>query len=238
MLKKIAGKYVRVMDRVISRFVGHDASPAFFVAKDFYPDLLKIDQSFEEIKHEIEPLLSNRESIRLVHESIGGHPLVEGWRVLYVYFYGMTGRFPNQEKFPTTVSVLNGIPNVVDAFFSVLEPKKSIKAHRGLYRGFLRYHTAFRVPAANPPSIRVKDTIYTWKYGESVMFDDRHEHEVYNNSDDVRVVLITDVMRPLPWYLHVPNVIAIKLIGILYMKPAIQGGSLTLKGDVWDTVAG
>lgn len=38
--------------------------------------------------------------------------------------------------------------------------------------------------------MRVRDKFHTWKEGQSIVFDDSLEHEVYNQSDDIRVVLI------------------------------------------------
>ena len=44
-----------------------------------------------------------------------------------------------------------------------------------------------------------------WKEGESILFDDSWEHEVYNKSNDIRVVLIVDFLRPMPFHLHAIN---------------------------------
>ena len=233
LVKGAMRRYINLMDKVISRYVGGESSPAFFDANRTYPQLLNIDANYQQIRGELAALLPRTEAMGLVHETINGHPEVKGWRVLYIYVRGMH-RFPNQEHFPHTIAVLDSIPNVVDAWFSALEPGKSIPAHRGIYRGFLRYHTAFKVPASNPPRIRVKDEFYTWKEGESVMFDDRHEHEVYNESDETRLVMIVDVMRPLPWFLHMFNVVAINFLRRMLIEPAIKGGSLGIKGDVWE----
>jgi aspartyl/asparaginyl beta-hydroxylase (cupin superfamily) len=226
--------YIRVMDKLISAYIGGDRAPAFFDAAKTWPAVTKVDQNYGAILQELNVVLRQRQSIRSVHETLHWHPDIEGWRVLSIYFYGMRDQFPNQKLFPETVAVLDQIPNLVDGWFSILEPGKSIVAHRGTYRGFLRYHTAFKVPENNPPHIRVKDQFYTWKEGESVMFDDRHEHEVYNNSDDVRVVLITDVLRPLPWFLHYPNVLATIGLGRLFIRPAIKNKTLDLKADLLD----
>ena len=54
------------------------------------------------------------------------------------------------------------------------------------------------MPEKDPPSIRLKDQVYTWKEGESVLFDDSWEHEVYNRCESDRVVLIVDIRRPMP----------------------------------------
>jgi aspartyl/asparaginyl beta-hydroxylase (cupin superfamily) len=54
------------------------------------------------------------------------------------------------------------------------------------------------VPAERPPRIRMRDEIYTWKEGESILFDDSWDHEVFNDSSELRAVLIVDVLRPMP----------------------------------------
>lgn len=53
--------------------------------------------------------------------------------------------------------------------------------------------------------MRVKDQIHTWEERRSILFDDSLNHEVYNKSDDLRVVLIVDVLRPMPLHLHAAN---------------------------------
>ena len=232
-LNRAGPKYIQFADRVISSHVGGDSSPAFYDVQKTYPQLLTIDREYETVWKELRVLLPKKESIRLVHETITAHPVVPGWRVLWVYFRNLNQYLPNRELFPETFAVLNQIPHMVDAWFSIIEPRKSIPAHRGMYRGLLRYHIAFKVPDNNPPKLRVKNEYYTWKQGESVMFDDRHEHEVYNESDDYRVVLIVDVLRPLPWPLHMMNVVAIWCIAKLHMEPAIANKTLTLQGDAF-----
>jgi aspartyl/asparaginyl beta-hydroxylase (cupin superfamily) len=46
--------------------------------------------------------------------------------------------------------------------------------------------------------MRVRDYWHTWKEGEGLLFCDYWQHEVVNHSDQVRVVLIIDIFRPLP----------------------------------------
>ena len=82
----------------------------------------------------------------------------------------------NRARCPATVAALEKVPGVLQAFFSVLDPGKCIPAHDGPYVGYLRYHLGLRVPAENPPQIRVAGQPYTWKEGESVMFDDSWPH--------------------------------------------------------------
>ena len=99
---------------------------------------------------------------------------------------------------PETCRVLQNIPGIYQCFFSVLEPYKSIPAHNGAYRGYLRYHLGLKVPEKNPPTIRIRNLYYTWKNGEGVLFDDSWNHEVYNHCDEERIVLVVDIYRPMP----------------------------------------
>ena len=115
----------------------------------------------------------------------------------------------NQAKCPRTTGLIGKIPGVVSAFFSILDPGKSIPAHRGPYLGYLRYHLALRVPKNNPPKMRVKDEFHL--SGKSIVFDDSLEHEVYNKSDETRVVLIVDFLRPMNLPAHALNVAIFKL---------------------------
>jgi len=62
-----------------------------------------------------------------------------------------------------------------------------------------------QVPKSNTPKIRVKDNVYTWKEKESILFDDSWEHEVINNCNKERIVLIVDVLRPMPSIPHKVN---------------------------------
>jgi aspartyl/asparaginyl beta-hydroxylase (cupin superfamily) len=117
------------------------------------------------------------------------------WNVFMLYCYKSLPE-ENRKLCPKTSAALDKIPYINQAFFSILDPGKGIPAHTGPTRAYLRYHLGLRVPKHNPPTICVKDQLYTWKEGESVLFDDSWNHEIYNESDSVRAILIVDVMRP------------------------------------------
>ena len=60
--------------------------------------------------------------------------------------------------------------------------------------------------------MRVKDQYHTWEAGRSILFGDSWNHEVVNRSDDIRVVFIVDVLRPLPFHFHAANWILTRLL--------------------------
>src|SRR4029077_7992939 len=104
----------------------------------------------------------------------------------------------------------------------ILEAGKSVPAHNNSYCGMLRYHLALIVPSEKPPKIRVKDQFYTWKEGASVLFDDCWEHEVFNESKEDRVVLLVDVLRPLPLPVHMLNLLFVKGMRIGYASGVLK----------------
>jgi len=61
--------------------------------------------------------------------------------------------------------------------------------------------------------IRVGDDIRHWEPGKSLMFDDVFNHEVWNDTDETRVILFVDVERPLPEPESTINKLLIKAIG-------------------------
>ena len=63
----------------------------------------------------------------------------------------------------------------------------------------MRYHLGLIVPDApvERVGIRVGDVTVGWIEGRSLVFDDTYEHEAWNDTDETRVVLFVDVVRPL-----------------------------------------
>ena len=79
----------------------------------------------------------------------------------------------------------------------------------------LRYHLGLKVPGdGDECRIRVGEEYATWEGGESLMFDDTHPHEVWNETDRRRVVLFLDVVRPLPGPLDTLNRLFLKLLSV------------------------
>ncbi len=111
--------------------------------------------------------------------------------------------------------MLDSIPGLKTAFFSVLAPGKHIPAHSGPYKGVLRGHLGLMIPEPREQCrIRVDDEIRHWEEGKCMVFDDRFDHQVWNDTDGSRVVLFIDVERPLPTPIALINKAAMKLISV------------------------
>jgi aspartyl/asparaginyl beta-hydroxylase (cupin superfamily) len=199
----IAAYYQRLYEAV-----GGQNRPVFFDVATTAPALLEVQRNYPAIKKEVEALLSGGVNLPRYHEVAPGQERISaGEKKWKVFIFDTAGARTKAGRAlcPATSAVLDKIPNLFQAFFSILEAGKSIPAHNGPFYGAIRYHLGLLVPRDNPPSIRIKDQFYTWKEGEGVLFDDTWNHEVFNASTGDRVILLVDVLRPLPWHLHVMN---------------------------------
>lgn len=123
----------------------------------------------------------------------------------------------NAERCPRTLELLRSVPGIQSALFSVVAPGAYIPPHSDPAKGVIRYHLALRVPrpvrdGAAGEERRCYIEVdcdrgrgcpsadeghrYRWEEGQSVVFDDVYSHWVQNDTDEVRVILFVDILRP------------------------------------------
>jgi ornithine lipid ester-linked acyl 2-hydroxylase len=121
---------------------------------------------------------------------------VDMWRSFFLYGYG----YPiedNLARCPRTAAVVQRIPGLTSAFFSILAPGTHIPDHRGVTKGLITCHLGLIVPRDGDVRMRVDDRIVRWAEGETLVFDDTYSHEVWNETTGTRVVLLIQFERPL-----------------------------------------
>ncbi len=134
------------------------------------------------------------------------------WKTYFLYGYGHKVA-THCLQCPETTRLIEAVPGMTTAFFSILYPHKHLPAHRGPYKGFLRYHLGLVVlEPRRCCRIRIGNEVVCWEEGKSLLFDDTREHEVWNDTDGIRVVLFLDVVRPLPHWASIVNRTIIRLI--------------------------
>ncbi|WP_131781695.1 aspartyl/asparaginyl beta-hydroxylase domain-containing protein [Legionella gresilensis] len=206
-----------IINNIYGRYIGHDKRPTFFDIAQTFPSLNEITKHFIEIKQEFYQVLKNSGQLPRYHDIDPGEAEIsdatkKNWNVFMVYLLGYELE-KAQTLCPNLCQLLKGIPNLIQAFFSILEPGKSIPLHKGPYMGYLRYHLGLHIPKNHPPEIIVNNQSYTWQEGKAVLFDDSWPHEVRNQSDDYRAVLIIDVLRPMPFLPHMINQLVTNVFG-------------------------
>jgi aspartate beta-hydroxylase len=101
---------------------------------------------------------------------------------------------------PQTTALLRSLPMADQpgfaptAMFSVMQPHTHIPPHTGSSNARAIVHLGLVVP--EKCRFRVGNEVREWRVGEAFAFDDTIEHEAFNDSDEVRVVLIFDVWNP------------------------------------------
>jgi len=134
------------------------------------------------------------------------------WKVFAFRAYG-TRCEENCRSCPETARLIDAIPDVEVAFFSVLEPGAHLSAHRGAYKGLIRAHLGLIVPEPRSQvRMQVGEQMVHWEEGRCVLFDDTYRHEVWNDTNGVRVVLLIDVPRPFPQPLAWVNKTVLRIV--------------------------
>jgi beta-hydroxylase len=201
------------MEYVIRRS-SKSGTRTYFDPRDF-PWTKELEADWTAIRTELDEVLAKAERIPEFSDlSPPQAAIVEGtaWKSFFLFVTGEKVK-PNCERCPRTTALLERIPGMQSAFFSILAGRTRIKPHTGPYGGVLRYHLGLRVPSpASGCGIRVGGDVAHWSEGKSMIFDDSHEHEAWNDTDEARVVLFVDFERPLPKPLSWVNRLVLDLV--------------------------
>ena len=164
------------------------------------PDLKVLDDNWEMIREEALALAAmQRIKAAEKHDDIGFNSFFKyGWKRFYLKWYD--ARHPSAEALcPKTVALLRRLPSVKAAMFAELPPGGKLNPHRDPYAGSLRYHLGLVTPNDDRCSIDVDGERYSWRDGESVVFDETYIHSARNDTESNRIILFCDVERPLRW---------------------------------------
>jgi len=172
------------------------------------PWIANIEANWQVIRRELEGVMPHRAGLPALQDLSPLQNTITKenvWKVFIFDAYGMKSQ-ANRERCPQTAKLIDAIPDLEVAFFSVLEPGAHLTAHRGAYKGLIRTHLGLVVPEPNEKvRMQVGNEIVHWHEGKCVLFDDTYRHEVWNDTDGVRVVLLIDVPRPFPPVLAAVN---------------------------------
>ncbi len=130
-----------------------------------------------------------------------GHALLddEKWSAFHLFDRG-TPIEAHAARCPATMAALANLPlprihgRAPMALFSLLEPHTHIPPHWGMLNTRLIVHLPLIVP--NDCRLRVGNHTRTVEPGKVMIFDDSIEHEAWNDSDETRIILLTEIWRP------------------------------------------
>jgi beta-hydroxylase len=217
----VGDKVLKSINRAIARQSELPVQP-FYEPADF-PWVTPIEANWKAIRAELDAVLAHRDALPNFQDiSTDQYQLTDDdrWKTYFFYGYGFRSD-ANCARCPETTRLIESIPGMETAMFSILAPGKRIPPHDGPYKGVLRYHLGLIVPDApvEQVGIRVGGETRGWSEGASLVFDDTYEHEAWNETEQTRVVLFVDVVRPLRQPMRSFNAVVIRAIG---WSPFIQ----------------
>jgi beta-hydroxylase len=98
---------------------------------------------------------------------------------------------------PKTVELVQSIPSINAAMFTLLPPHSKLGAHRDPFAGSLRYHLGLATPNSDDCRIYIDGIPHSWRDGHDVLFDETYIHSAHNDTDEPRMILFCDVARPI-----------------------------------------
>jgi len=197
---KLGKLVLRTVDRFFARHSKVPITP--FIDAALFPELKPLKDAWRQIDQELDPLLAAREKIPAFHQLSEDQVRIsrgDNWKTFAFFVFGHRVD-ENCALCPRTAALLDQLPGLQNAWFSILAPSYHIPPHRGPSRAVIRCHLGLKIPAARERCwIRVDQQRASWQAGELMCFDDTYEHEVHNDTDETRVVLFIDIDRPLDW---------------------------------------
>lgn len=172
--------------------------------KSFFPWIAKLEQQWEAIRDEAVRIRT--EDIPSLGDLSFDHGRIAAdrrWKAFFLKGYGHR-LVVNASRAPITAAAIERVPGLVTANFSVLEAGGHIARHWGMTKGMLTYHLALKTPAERDKCrmhLEGPDKVHvlTWEDGQSFLFDDMFNHEVWNESDEDRYILLIQIKRPCRW---------------------------------------
>ncbi len=212
-VKKIGKHFLRWMGGFQARHSLVSSAPV--IDNSEFSWVSRLEEAYPDIRQELDTLLESPEDIPAFHQLSPDQKRIskgDNWKTFAFYVYGERVD-DNCALCPKTAAIIESLPGMRTAMFSILAPHYHIVPHKGPTRAVVRCQLALKVPKESEKVwIRVHDQILHWKEGEAMLFDDTYEHEVRNDTDETRAVLFLDIDRPMDRIGSLFNRIIVRLI--------------------------
>jgi aspartyl/asparaginyl beta-hydroxylase (cupin superfamily) len=182
-------------------------APITFFEREEFPWLDPIEAATADIRHEFLQVLSREQGFGPYLTYSDDQPLNQfgelnnslRWSAFHLLQNGQRVE-ANAAQCPLTMQALQHAPQpeqagrTPSAMFSLLKPHTRIPPHVGVSNVRMVVHLPLIIPGQC--GFRVGNDTREWVPGKAWVFDDTIEHEAWNDSDQLRVVLIFDIWHP------------------------------------------
>ncbi|MDJ0785202.1 MAG: aspartyl/asparaginyl beta-hydroxylase domain-containing protein [Myxococcota bacterium] len=185
-----------------------------------FPWAKLLEGAYPAIKKEAGEILAARDRLPPLYKISPDHKRIadDHWRSFFLRGYGVPVE-KNCARCPETMAVLEQIPGLMTAFFSVMAPGTHLPRHKGVSKAIVTAHLPLFVPDDPGCRIDVMGKVYRWEEGRMFVFDDTFKHEVWNDTDQERVVLLMHIHRPLKLR---GRLLGKTFLGAIQMSPYIK----------------
>ena len=166
----------------------------FFYSNINFEWCKKLQSNYETIKNEFINVYTNNSENKKATEKFSLDKQ-NGWTQAELLIYGLW-KEKNIKLFPQTYELIKNIKNISTCYFSILTPNTQIHPHIGDTDAYYRFHLGLIIPKGLPEcGIQVGSEKRDWKENEFTIFNDVYKHTAWNNTNEIRVVLIIDILR-------------------------------------------
>ena len=167
-----------------------------FLDKSHFPELDVLEENWEVIRDEALTLYENGHIA--IKDDLPASSFYKNNRWTSFYLKVYDGDIPSaRELAPKTLALIDQVPGMNLALFACLNPGKKLNSHHDPFAYTVRYSLGLSTPNSDESGLVVNGEDYKWADGEGVLFDETYFHRAYNKSDKPRIILMTDVDRPL-----------------------------------------
>lgn len=213
--KKLSHRIMRTLVQVgrrsrrhLDRFFAHQSevgNPSLFDQSTFGWSHILQDH-WRDIEAEMQHVLHHQQAIPPLVKISPDHQGIAAdgkWRSYFIWAYGVKLQ-QNAVRCPRTTTIVEQIPGLTTAMFSILEPRAHIKSHTGVTKAIVIGHLGLKIPKDQARCRMWLDgQTLNWEEGKVIVFDDTYQHEVWNDTDEERVVLLIHVRRPMRFWGHI-----------------------------------
>lgn len=152
------------------------------------------EANFESIRAELYHYLENHQLQAYFNSAMVNN--AKSWKTISLRWWDVQFA-KNQQFFPKTMEIVNRYPEILSLSFNQLDAHGKILAHCGDTNAMYRCHLGIKIPTTLPTTgFRVRDEKRSWEEGKWLIFMDAYNHEAWNDSDENRIIMVIDVLRP------------------------------------------
>lgn len=161
--------------------------------RERFPWVAALEGSFPRIQEEFARLVEGGSGFSTVYRA---QTSTGEWTASYFWVFGKKVE-ETCRLCPETARLLSSIPGVAEfgtTLYSALAPHTHIAPHYGYTNAKLRCQLPLRVPGRC--KLKVGDHEIEQQEGRCIVFDDSFLHSAWNDSDELRFVLVFDFFHP------------------------------------------